>query len=264
MCVVTMRIDGKLAKWNDDRGFGFILPVNGGEEVFAHISAFPNDGPRPKLGEPVSFEIEIDNSGKKRAIDISYSARARTSRPNQFQSRQSHEKRGIASRLMPVLLVGLVAYGYASYSERNSDSVGSRNSENSFRENALSATPQTISNAESAQADDSDAELSNAYESRTSNLQIEGGGKVVTLLPDDNDGSRHQRFIVRLYSGQTLLVAHNIDLAPRIHSLVAGDSIRFYGQYEWNEKGGVIHWTHNDPSGSHVAGWIEHNGRRYQ
>lgn len=186
------------------------------------------------------------------------------SRQNQGQARQSREKRSIARRLMPVFLFVLVVYGYASYSERKTDSAGTKNTENTFQESTFSATPQTTSNTESAQADNSDSELSNAYESRTSNLQIEGGGRVVTLLSDDNDGSRHQRFIVRLNSGQTLLVSHNIDLAQRIDSLVEGDSIRFYGQYEWNEKGGVIHWTHNDPSGSHMAGWIEHKGRRYQ
>lgn len=259
-----MRIDGKLTKWNDGRGFGFILPMNGGEEVFAHTSAFPNDGQRPKLGEPVSFEIEIDKSGKKRAISIFYSARAKISRQNQGRARRFREKRGLASRLMPLILVGLVVYGYASYSERNSDTAGTKNTGNALQESLYSTTPQTSSNTELAQANDSDAELFNAYESRTSNLQIEGGGRVVTLFSDDNAGSRHQRFIVRLNSGQTLLVAHNIDLAPRIDSLVEGDLIRFYGQYEWNEKGGVIHWTHNDPSGSHVAGWVEHNGKRYQ
>lgn len=63
-----MRIDGTLAKWNDDRGFGFIAPVQGGPEVFAHISAFPRDGRRPRLGEPLSFEIEIDKDGRKRAM----------------------------------------------------------------------------------------------------------------------------------------------------------------------------------------------------
>ncbi|MBK9161468.1 MAG: DUF3465 domain-containing protein [Nitrosomonadales bacterium] len=165
---------------------------------------------------------------------------------------------------MPILLVVLVVYGYASYSERNSDSAEARNTENTLQESSLSATSQTSRNTESAQVNDSDSEFFKAYESRTSNLQIEGSGRVVTLLSDDNDGSRHQRFIVRLNSGQTLLVAHNIDLAQRIDSLAEGDSIRFYGQYEWNEKGGVIHWTHNDPSGSHVAGWIEHKGKRYQ
>ncbi len=84
------------------------------------------------------------------------------------------------------------------------------------------------------------------------------------LLPDDNNGSRHQRFIVRLDSGRTLLVSHNIDLASRIDSLHAGDTVAFYGEYEWNPKGGVIHWTHRDPQGRHVAGWIRHDRRIYQ
>lgn len=78
------------------------------------------------------------------------------------------------------------------------------------------------------------------------------------------DGSQHQRFIVELSSGQTLLIAHNIDIAPRINSLQVGDSVRFYGEYEWNPQGGIIHWTHHDPNGYHVGGWIKHNGRTYQ
>ncbi|MGZ4955632.1 MAG: DUF3465 domain-containing protein [Methylobacter sp.] len=52
--------------------------------------------------------------------------------------------------------------------------------------------------------------------------------------------------------------------APRINSLREGDSIQFYGEYEWNNKGGVVHWTHRDPNGSHQAGWLQHQGKRYQ
>lgn len=83
-------------------------------------------------------------------------------------------------------------------------------------------------------------------------------------MSDDNDGSRHQRFILEIDSGRTLLVAHNIDLAPGIAPLGAGDTVSFYGQFESSEQGGVIHWTHRDSQGRHVAGWLEHNGRRYQ
>jgi hypothetical protein len=103
-----------------------------------------------------------------------------------------------------------------------------------------------------------------AFDQRLSGQQVRGSGIVSRILSDDNNGSRHQRFILRLPSGQTLLVAHNIDLAPRIASLQAGDSVSFFGVYEWNDKGGVIHWTHADPAGRHIAGWIEHNGVRYQ
>ena len=97
-----------------------------------------------------------------------------------------------------------------------------------------------------------------------SGQQVKGSGRVVRILADDNDGSRHQRFILEMSSGQTLLVAHNIDLAPRISSLSTGDTVEFYGEYETNPQGGVIHWTHHDPQGRHAAGWLEHRGRRYQ
>ncbi|EKF9481643.1 DUF3465 domain-containing protein, partial [Vibrio cholerae] len=67
-----------------------------------------------------------------------------------------------------------------------------------------------------------DAVLQQAYQSQQSDLQVQGFGQVVKVLPDDNDGSRHQKFILKLNSGQTLLVAHNIDLASRIPNLKIG------------------------------------------
>ncbi|WP_417618269.1 DUF3465 domain-containing protein [Oceanisphaera sp.] len=103
-----------------------------------------------------------------------------------------------------------------------------------------------------------------AYQNRQSDVQVEGSGRVARLLADDNKGSRHQRFLLALPSGQTLLIAHNIDLAPRIDGLKVGDTVAFYGEYEWNDKGGVVHWTHHDPRGRHPGGWLKHNGRVYQ
>jgi len=109
-----------------------------------------------------------------------------------------------------------------------------------------------------------DNAIGRAFATRTSNIQVEGEGTVIRLLSDDQNGPRHQRFIVQLASGQTLLVTHNIDIAPRINGLEVGDSVRFNGEYVWNAKGGVIHWTHHDPSGRHVAGWVVHNGKTYK
>lgn len=111
---------------------------------------------------------------------------------------------------------------------------------------------------------EADAVLAEAFRDRRSDLQVQGEGWVVKILPDDREGSRHQRFILELASGQTLLVAHNIDLAPRIEALREGDQVEFYGEYEWNPKGGVLHWTHHDPQGRHPGGWLRHNGRTYQ
>ncbi len=118
--------------------------------------------------------------------------------------------------------------------------------------------------AQSQRTDNADAVIAKAFANHTSNVQVAGEGIVVKLLPDDNSGSRHQKFIVKLANGQTLLVAHNIDLASRVSGLSDGDSVRFNGEYEWNPNGGVLHWTHRDPNGSHPAGWLQHDGNTYQ
>ncbi|CAH1588921.1 conserved exported hypothetical protein [Vibrio owensii] len=109
-----------------------------------------------------------------------------------------------------------------------------------------------------------DQVLKQAYQSQQSDVQVRGSGVVIRVLGDDNVGSRHQKFILKLESRQTLLVAHNIDLAPRVANLNVGDRIEFNGEYEWNSKGGVLHWTHHDPQGRHEGGWLKHNGRTYQ
>lgn len=106
--------------------------------------------------------------------------------------------------------------------------------------------------------------LQEAFQQQLSNIQVKGSGVVTRLLSDDMDGSRHQRFIMKTPTGQTLLIAHNIDLAPRINDLQENDVVEFYGEYEWNNKGGVIHWTHHDPRNAHIHGWVKHKGKTYQ
>jgi len=101
-----------------------------------------------------------------------------------------------------------------------------------------------------------------AFTSHRSGQWVEASGRVARLLSDDNEGSRHQRFILELDSGQTLLVAHNIDLARRL-PLARDDRLVLRGRYEWNDLGGVVHWTHHDPGGSLQGGWILHQGVRY-
>jgi hypothetical protein len=123
-----------------------------------------------------------------------------------------------------------------------------------------SATPSSSQNGGAA----GDGQIAGAFANKTSDVQVEGEGVVTRILADDVSGSRHQRFIVSLPSGQTILIVHNIDLAERVDGLQTGDSVRFYGEYVWNEQGGKVHWTHHDPQGRHVAGWLKHNGRTYQ
>ena len=103
-----------------------------------------------------------------------------------------------------------------------------------------------------------------AFAARQSDVQVRGAGHVIRVLADDREGSRHQRFILRLDHAATLLIAHNIDLAPRIPHLAEGDHVEFFGEYEYNDRGGVVHWTHHDPAGRHPHGWLKHQGKLYQ
>ena len=65
-----MRFEGSIKSWNDDRGFGFIEPRLGGEDIFVHVKAFTRRTGRPQVGQPVSFEVELGPQGKKRARQV--------------------------------------------------------------------------------------------------------------------------------------------------------------------------------------------------
>ncbi|WOT05826.1 DUF3465 domain-containing protein [Shewanella youngdeokensis] len=155
--------------------------------------------------------------------------------------------KGILFRIVIMLLV-LAAASFAYNRVYTANSVAS------------SASFALINDAVAA----NDESISQAFAKQQSGLQVQSTGVVSKVLADDNIGSRHQRFIVRLSSGQTVLIAHNIDLAPKIDSLKVGDSVSFYGEYEYNNRGGVVHWTHHDPRGRHIGGWLKHQGTTYQ
>ncbi len=102
-----------------------------------------------------------------------------------------------------------------------------------------------------------------AFKKGRSDLIVEVHAVVKKILPDDDVGDRHQKFIVKLSGGHTLLVAHNIELAPRA-PVADGDRVEIKGEYEWSEQGGVLHWTHHDPDKRHQDGFIRHNGKTYK
>ena len=152
-----------------------------------------------------------------------------------------HVESHAVKRLLPFILIVIAILGYDQFYDDAVSTGGSRSPD------TASSTPTTTT-----------------YTEWRSGQQVQGGGEVIRVLSDDNEGSRHQRFLIRINTGQTLLVAHNIDIAPRIPSLQIGDFVSFNGEYEWNDKGGVIHWTHRDLRGNHVSGWVQHDGKKYQ
>ena len=106
------------------------------------------------------------------------------------------------------------------------------------------------------------AKIKQVIQHQQSDVVVEFKAEVIKVLADDNIGSRHQKFIVK--TGQhTVLIAHNIDLAPRV-PIQTGREVFIRGEYEWNEKGGVVHWTHHDPQNRREGGWIELNGKKYK
>ena len=75
-----MRFEGIIKSWNEERAFGFIEPSQGGQEIFVHISALPRRQLRPAIHQRVTFEIELNRDGKKRARNVRFATAGRGAR----------------------------------------------------------------------------------------------------------------------------------------------------------------------------------------
>lgn len=164
-------------------------------------------------------------------------------------------------RLVVAVVVVLVAgYFGIDLTETGGEPTTSNPTQPNQPQHAAAGDGQTLSITESQRG------LVELARQQRSGEMVELRARVVKLLEDDNDGARHQRFLLAIdlepSPTDSVLVAHNIDLAPRV-PLSTGDVIRLYGQYEFNDRGGVLHWTHHDPGGRHAEGWIEHEGVLY-
>ena len=94
-------------------------------------------------------------------------------------------------------------------------------------------------------------------------VEVTGKVRVYKVLSEDDQGLRHERFLVMLSNGTTVLVAHSIDKAPSV-PLEAGDEVVLHGEFISSDKGGVIHWTHHSDSPKHEGGWILYKGKKYE
>ncbi|CAN5707813.1 hypothetical protein BH10CYA1_BH10CYA1_06070 [soil metagenome] len=116
--------------------------------------------------------------------------------------------------------------------------------------------------ADPGESDGGDAIVIRAQKKHRKKVEVTLTARVKELLPPDTDGSPHQRFLLELSNGTTVLVAHNTDLAPEV-PIHAGDLVTLHGEYIWNKLGGVLHYTHHSTT-RHESGWIQLNGQTYQ
>ncbi len=109
------------------------------------------------------------------------------------------------------------------------------------------------------------SEAKEAYLHQRSNLFLTVEGEVAKILRDDIQGTPHQRFMIMTPEGQTILIVHNLQLAPRV-PLQPGLKLRIHGEYQWNSRGGLIHKTHHATKRHVPSGWIEivKTGQRFQ
>lgn len=124
-------------------------------------------------------------------------------------------------------------------------------------------TSDTTSSTNDTAASINEAEVAAAQNNRASHVQVTCTLPVKRMLRPDDKGEKHEKFLLQLSNGTTILVAHNVSRAPSV-PLEAGDIVTVHGEYIWNEKGGVIHWTHASDTPRHQGGYIDFKGQRYQ
>lgn len=110
-----------------------------------------------------------------------------------------------------------------------------------------------------------DAAVCSAYDGQRSGVEVVADGEVGRVLGvrPGREGA-HEGFLLRLSSGcrLTVRVETNTDFTGDI-PLRQGDRVSVKGEYEYYERGGVIHWTHRDPRGHHANGYVDVHGTMY-
>jgi uncharacterized lipoprotein YajG len=162
-------------------------------------------------------------------------------------------------KLLSVLLVIFIALTFTACRAPNNAQT---NAQAQPMEPTTNQSASTSAKTSSAKMDA--GAIVEAFGARRNLPQVQGSGVVEKVLKDDTKGLKHQKFLLKVSDNITILIAHNIDLAPRVADIQAGDVVEYKGEYIYTPKGGTVHWTHKDPRGHHEAGFLKHNGKTYE
>ena len=124
------------------------------------------------------------------------------------------------------------------------------------------SSPQDQAQPQAAAPED-DSQIVQAVKNRKDVNFVAGADMLVKeLLPDDQNGLPHQKWVVQLSSGQLVQAISNLDMCPKIPVKV-GDKVGLGGQFIWTKDGGLVHWMHGDPKGLRPNGYVELDGKVY-
>lgn len=154
--------------------------------------------------------------------------------------------------------------GYSEIRGRNND-FGNRNRGNEHRDSHPIPNRKGGFDQPGSGTPANDADIVRAVESRRHANYVQGGGMVVSeILPDDNKGLRHQKFVVQLSNGSKMLAVYNLDMQGcRPVPVQKGDTVAMGGEFKWTQQGALLHWLHYDPSGRRPDGYVQHDGVDY-
>lgn len=149
-----MRFEGKLKIWNEAKGFGFLTPAEGGQDIFLHASVLPRGIGQPSIGQVFTFEVELNREGKKRATRVQLAQPPLASTPSDTAPRARPVRAGVAPRrrqsrvatVLVLLLIGIVGIGYWQRTERLQRSFESTAAENVPAMAAPATKPNTVVN----------------------------------------------------------------------------------------------------------------------
>lgn len=102
-----MRFAGRITEWDDDKGFGFVVPNGGGTRTFVHISQFQRGSRRPVVGDLISYLPVVDGRGRSNAQQIRHAGvKAEAARPSAQAPRAPRAALGVGA-----LAMGMAAWG---------------------------------------------------------------------------------------------------------------------------------------------------------